>query len=516
MNKRKIIAFGSVISIFILVIIIVAISISIKEKNSKSDKVSSAQSQLYIDEIQNIEHKTQEYMKDMETFGGISCYEKDNEASDDMSEVTGEASTISDKVETGEGLDENYPSSNRDNNMDTNTNPYISDTAGPSDKNKDNPTNGTNFGEKTDDSETENTDVTHKGTGTTGGNNNNGNTEKNTEESNEKETESESETERESIGETESKAPTETKHDICDEISTVTSFSFMKYNIDGMPKDYDWYDFFVKKGYKNIETKKELEKYGLSILNSITEKKAIKYIIAPRGSFDDYVTDDRNDNHFYTSIGLDGDYYICSGVAIYKFKKIQDVVNSVTDKSVYAIYYFSYESSEEMQQVWDYINEIKTRFTGTDYDKIKGVHDFICINTEYDLSENDDYIHHTAYGALINKSAVCEGYAKAYKLLLNAVGIESEMVINETHAWNEVKLMGEWYFVDITNDDNNSCYCYFLLGRDVMTSQVNQIVDGFVLDEENSGQISYYGYKNGENTSKRDLTQISYHFRNYM
>ena len=67
-------------------------------------------------------------------------------------------------------------------------------------------------------------------------------------------------------------------------------------------------------------------------------------------------------------------------------------------------------------------------------------------------------------------SVVCEGYAKAFQLLLNASGIECIFVggiayVSENnsgaHAWNQVKLDGKWYNVDVTWDDNGDDYIYF-------------------------------------------------------
>ena len=52
---------------------------------------------------------------------------------------------------------------------------------------------------------------------------------------------------------------------------------------------------------------------------------------------------------------------------------------------------------------------------------------------------------------------VCEGYTKAFQLLLNACGIENIYVVGEgkgqSHAWNLVKLDGAYYYVDVTWDD---------------------------------------------------------------
>ena len=102
----------------------------------------------------------------------------------------------------------------------------------------------------------------------------------------------------------------------------------------------------------------------------------------------------------------------------------------------------------------------------------------------------------TAYGALVNKEAVCEGYAKAYKLLLNAMGIECDVVINAEHAWNVVQLEGKWYLVDVTNDDTNNGLMYFLLGA-------------YVLMGDNV-TARYFGYIDGSNTDVRTLAETGY------
>ncbi|MCR4715578.1 MAG: hypothetical protein K5656_00185 [Lachnospiraceae bacterium] len=104
------------------------------------------------------------------------------------------------------------------------------------------------------------------------------------------------------------------------------------------------------------------------------------------------------------------------------------------------------------------VNDINANYSD-DYDKEEAVHDYIIKNCVYQKNgkgdpEDDIY---TAYGALVNQTAVCNGYAEAMYLLLNACGIENEIVIgeadNDNHAWNVVKLEDKWYQVDITWDD---------------------------------------------------------------
>ena len=60
----------------------------------------------------------------------------------------------------------------------------------------------------------------------------------------------------------------------------------------------------------------------------------------------------------------------------------------------------------------------------------------------------------TAYGALINRNAVGEGFAMAFRVLCDALDIESRVVLGYldgmVHAWNIVLIDGEYYHIDIT------------------------------------------------------------------
>ena len=62
----------------------------------------------------------------------------------------------------------------------------------------------------------------------------------------------------------------------------------------------------------------------------------------------------------------------------------------------------------------------------------------------------------SVYGVFVNKKSVCAGYAKAFQLLLNLCGIESVYVCSATHAWNIVKLEGDWYHFDVTWGDGSN------------------------------------------------------------
>jgi len=79
-------------------------------------------------------------------------------------------------------------------------------------------------------------------------------------------------------------------------------------------------------------------------------------------------------------------------------------------------------------------------------------------NCVYDGSAVNEVISpsRTAYGALANGKAVCQGYSLAYKLLLRRAGVPVVYVGSDSmqHAWNMVQMENNgWYHVDVTWDD---------------------------------------------------------------
>ena len=140
------------------------------------------------------------------------------------------------------------------------------------------------------------------------------------------------------------------------------------------------------------------------------------------------------------------------------------------------------------------------------------IHDYLVDTINYDSSLSKQNIYNI-YGALVNRECVCEGYARAFKYLLDELDIPCVMIIGtatnsqgetENHAWNYVQLNGAWYAVDTTWDDpvvvgggtasEESKYKYFLVGREVMDQ-----------DHSPSGQFTddgkIFSYPNLSNTN---------------
>lgn len=96
----------------------------------------------------------------------------------------------------------------------------------------------------------------------------------------------------------------------------------------------------------------------------------------------------------------------------------------------------------------------------SDYEIAKALHDYLATHNEYDMrlySGNLPALSRTSYGALVNRTSVCSGYALAYQHLMEDAGIPCEYVTGMTtrgsHAWNIVQIGREWYHVDVTWDD---------------------------------------------------------------
>ncbi|MDD2376841.1 MAG: hypothetical protein PHD15_05630 [Clostridia bacterium] len=99
-------------------------------------------------------------------------------------------------------------------------------------------------------------------------------------------------------------------------------------------------------------------------------------------------------------------------------------------------------------------------YTKSDFEKELIIHDNIVKDVKYynETTEisNVPEVYHTIYGVLIEKQAVCDGFAKTMQILLDRCNIENIFItgnINETpHAWNMVRLDSEWYHLDLTSD----------------------------------------------------------------
>lgn len=127
--------------------------------------------------------------------------------------------------------------------------------------------------------------------------------------------------------------------------------------------------------------------------------------------------------------------------------------------------------------------------SSNEYSLLINTYEFLQKSVLYDYDELQANIKgicrtpasHNAYGALINKKAVCDGFSSAFNLLVQKLGFKCMLVIGKStytstntvnHAWNIIKVRDNYYHMDITWDArkyvefNETSYAYFGLSDD--------------------------------------------------
>ena len=146
----------------------------------------------------------------------------------------------------------------------------------------------------------------------------------------------------------------------------------------------------------------------------------------------------------------------------------------------------------------------------TDYEKIKIVHDYLVDTIEY--QEDGVSNRYNIYGALIDRKAVCEGYSRTFKYILDDLNISSVLVYGEalntnsereSHTWNYVYLKNQWYAVDVTWDDP-------ILRRGTMTDEIRYSYFLKGSDEFFKDHIESYQIAEGTNFKYPELNKTDY------
>lgn len=149
----------------------------------------------------------------------------------------------------------------------------------------------------------------------------------------------------------------------------------------------------------------------------------------------------------------------------------------------------TFQEAESIEQAESYIQNIVDQIveqTQNDsvVEKARRIHNWLVSSVSYEESEENKN-RFEIYGALHDQRAVCEGYARSFKYLMEKVGVPCVLVSgtgtnsegkSESHAWNYMQVNNEWYAVDVTWDDpvvvgggtpgTNTLYRYFLKGSE--------------------------------------------------
>lgn len=154
-------------------------------------------------------------------------------------------------------------------------------------------------------------------------------------------------------------------------------------------------------------------------------------------------------------------------------QRIMTKISPVNIEVIPFYYYDKLTSDKYAKTVQKAVNKImrQAHVEGkSDFIKVKILHDILANNVSYDFdalntkNKQSEIFAHNILGVFFTKKAVCEGIAKAFKILLNVADIKC-IVVNgnaalhgeyEPHAWNIVNIEGQAYHIDSTWDVCNS------------------------------------------------------------
>jgi hypothetical protein len=135
-----------------------------------------------------------------------------------------------------------------------------------------------------------------------------------------------------------------------------------------------------------------------------------------------------------------------------------------------------------------------------DFDREEYLFDYLIKHCTYDeTAGNNSWLSYTAYGAIVDGKAVCEGYSRAMQLLAGYAGIPCTLVSGsyngEGHMWNLIKIGGYWYHLDVTWCDTSiPIYNYYNVSDKIIqqTHSVYKAVSALPASAVQSGQFNIF------------------------
>ena len=172
--------------------------------------------------------------------------------------------------------------------------------------------------------------------------------------------------------------------------------------------------------------------------------------------------------------------------------------------------------------VWENAREILSIITDeemSDYENTLAIYDWIMYKNKYNNSVTNlttaqatsqpafylEGLVYSSYGY-----SVCDGISKTYSLLCNMLGIDCIRVVGQAgtngswggHAWNKVKVDGQWYIVDATWGDLTTGFTYKMGGILSGSTKTDYyelglhnyflVTDSFVKDNHEEEVENYY------------------------
>lgn len=101
------------------------------------------------------------------------------------------------------------------------------------------------------------------------------------------------------------------------------------------------------------------------------------------------------------------------------------------------------------------------------WEKALAINNYLCGWVTYDYT----YTYRSTFDTLAYGTAVCQGYANAFKKMMEAAGVSTDYISGQgwngrewgSHGWNRVLIDGTYYYVDVTWNDSLGRNDYFML-----------------------------------------------------
>ncbi len=211
----------------------------------------------------------------------------------------------------------------------------------------------------------------------------------------------------------------------------------------------------------NIEKVKSshVDRYAYSVMDpKLQDLYSEIYLILCAEAEDVKITSDDPDDIAYVFSCILADHPEIYWVEGYQYVT-HEIFGKLSYKTFSGKYIYTKDERRSFQiSINDYVGKCTAgiRSNASDYEKVKYVYEYVINNTDYVVGSPDNQ---NILSVMRNGKSVCQGYAKTVQYLLNKLGIECCTVTgtaaNEGHAWNLVKIDGEYYYVDATWGDSS-------------------------------------------------------------
>ena len=259
------------------------------------------------------------------------------------------------------------------------------------------------------------------------------------------------------------------------------------------PSGYSLTDAYFRLRYRNAEyyasgavpgrqasTREEF----LSLMKDLTDRDEAQYDIlltdelvallsSPSEVFPDdskLINEIKGDCGIYRTYGTFSGRFFSASITYYTGKKILRAYR--TGKTG--------ELGDMERKTLDRALAVAGQAYGSDLDKEKQIHDYLCRNVVYSADDTEGNADDCAVGALLNGMANCDGYADAFYLCGNLAGLDVRYIHGDGresssrdqggHVWNLIRINGSWVSVDATWDDSGNTeepsYAFYNIGSD--------------------------------------------------